>query len=819
MKRMLVNATQPEELRVAMVDGQKLYDLDIEVPSREQKKSNIYKGKITRIEPSLEAAFVDYGAARHGFLPLKEISRTYFKKKADAGKRINIRDVLEEGQELVVQVEKEERGNKGAALTTFISLAGRFMVLMPNNPRAGGVSRRIEGADRNELRDALSSLTIPKGMGVIVRTAGVGRSEEELAWDLDYLISVWNAIESAVDSRKAPFLVYQESNAIIRALRDHLSNDTGEIVIDDESICNEAREFIERVMPHNARKLKHYTESTPLFTRFQIESQIESAFSHKVDLPSGGSIVIDATEALVSIDINSARATRGDDIETTAFNTNLEAADAIARQLRIRDMGGLIVIDFIDMNQSRNQREVENRLREAVKVDRARVQIGRISRFGLLEMSRQRLRPSLEESSNIVCPRCNGQGVIRDVESLALAILRLLGEEVRKDHTAKVIANVPVEVASFLLNEKRDWVNNLEQKNGTDIVITPDPRLQTPNYSIRRVRGDEANLPENSSASYQLIGDGTEEETESGSSRDRTPKPQQPAVSGIVPTGPAPTPVRKEATVEKAGLIATIKSWFSSSDEEKDSSANDKSKPQRSRQGGRQQQNRKRNERSGRRSSRGGRNRRRRGKSDKPKATANQASQKNTKRKPDNANQSGGDASKKESANNEDGKQGARTPRRRRGRRGSRNRNRQTQNRNGDTPNKPKEANDGGRQNTTSKNGNQPNNDSNKPSRSPAANQRGERSGKPDASAAQKKPDVNGGGETARKPKSETPAQASSGGERSRSERHSKPEAKPTSKTPETVKTDSGTASSKKTYTVWSSEGSAAPRSGPGRDD
>ncbi|MFK8014854.1 MAG: Rne/Rng family ribonuclease, partial [Gammaproteobacteria bacterium] len=541
MKRMLVNATQPEELRVAMVDGQKLFDLDIEVPSREQKKANIYLGKITRVEPSLEAAFVNYGSDRHGFLPLKEVSREYFRTQPESGKKVNIRDVLKEGQEIVVQVEKEERGNKGAALTTFISLAGRFIVLMPNNPRAGGVSRRIEGADRNELRDALAALDIPDGMGIIVRTAGVGRSTEELKWDMDYLMGVWQAIEAATSTQPAPFLIYQESNAIIRALRDHLNNDMGEIIVDDEATYDEAKKFMDRAMPHNVRKLKRYTEPTPLFTRFQIESQIESAFAHTVHLPSGGSIVIDPTEALVSIDINSARATRGVDIETTATNTNLEAADEIARQLRLRDMGGLIVIDFIDMNQSRNQREVENRLRDAVKMDRARIQIGRISRFGLLEMSRQRLRPSLGESSAIVCPRCKGHGSIRDVESLSLAILRLIGEEARKDRTAKVIVAAPVNVASYLLNEKREAVNSFEKLANLEVIIAPTAELETPNYVIKRVRDDEVELDENTGASYDVAA--PEEVEEAPPARaPQIPTPEKAAVRDIAPPTPAPTP-------------------------------------------------------------------------------------------------------------------------------------------------------------------------------------------------------------------------------------------------------------------------------------
>ncbi len=503
MKRMLVNATQEEELRVALVDGQRIYDLDIEIPSKEQKKSNVYKGRITRVEPSLEACFVDYGAERHGFLPLKEVSKEYFKNGGQPGNR-NIRELLDEGQEVLVQVEKEERGNKGAALTTFISLAGRFLVLMPNNARAGGVSRRIEGEDREQLREALDQVQIPDGMGAIVRTAGVGRSAEELQWDLDNLKEVWSAISQASESRPAPFLIYQESKAIIRALRDYLSDEIGEILVDSPEVFNEAQQYMQRFMPATLRKLKLYEDPVPLFTRFQIENQIESAHSHKVNLPSGGSIVIDPTEALVSIDINSARATRGTDIETTALNTNLEAADEIARQLRLRDLGGLIVIDFIDMESQKNQRAVEDRLRDAVKQDRARIQIGRISRFGLLELSRQRLRPSIGEAANISCPRCNGMGTIRGVESLALALLRLIGEEARKDRTVKVIAQLPVEVATYLMNEKREWLNNIESKSHAEVVLVPNKYMDTPAYDIRRVRDDEAQLPENSGVSHQI---------------------------------------------------------------------------------------------------------------------------------------------------------------------------------------------------------------------------------------------------------------------------------------------------------------------------
>ncbi|MFB3100320.1 MAG: Rne/Rng family ribonuclease, partial [Gammaproteobacteria bacterium] len=457
MKRMLINATQPEEMRVALVDGQKLYDLDIESTNRTQKKSNIYKGRVVRIEPSLEAAFVDYGGNRHGFLPLKEISRSLFKKKPESGQRgrINIKDVIDEGQEFIIQIEKEERGNKGAALTTMISLAGRYLVLMPNNPRSGGISRQIEGADRAEARHVMSQLDIPQDTALKLRTAGIGKSKEELQWDTDYLTTLWEAIEKAGSEHSAPFLIYQESEVIIRAIRDYLRTDIAEIWVDDKAVHQRSKEFMELVMPHNLHKLKLYEEDDPLFTRYQIESQIESAFCREVRLPSGGSLVIDHTEAMISIDINSARATKGSDIEETALNTNLEAADEVARQLRLRDLGGLIVIDFIDMMVNKNQREVENRMKDSLRVDRARVQVGKISRFGLLEMSRQRLRPSLGESRHLPCPRCEGQGTIRDIESLSLAILRIIEEEAMKDSTAKIIVNLPVSAATFLLNEKR----------------------------------------------------------------------------------------------------------------------------------------------------------------------------------------------------------------------------------------------------------------------------------------------------------------------------------------------------------------------------
>ncbi|HEY4881971.1 MAG TPA: Rne/Rng family ribonuclease [Steroidobacteraceae bacterium] len=565
MKRMLVNATQQEELRVAMVDGQKLYDLSIEIPSREQKKANIYKARISRVEPSLEAAFVDYGAQRHGFLPLKEISREYFRAQPQG--RLNIRELVTEGQELLVQVEKEERGNKGAALTTFISLAGRFLVLMPNNPRAGGVSRRIEGEDRDQMREVMNQLNVPDGMGAIVRTAGVGRSAEELQWDLDNLKTQWEAIAEAGKGRGAPFLVYQEGDAVTRALRDYLTDDIGEILVDDESAFQKGLEYMQRFMPNDTqRRLKLYVDDIPLFTRYQIESQIESAYAHKVQLPSGGSLVIDYTEALVSIDINSARATRGADIEATACNTNLEAAEEIARQLRIRDIGGLIVIDFIDMESQKNQRDVEDRLREAMKMDRARIQIGRLSRFGLMEMSRQRLRPSLGESSHLVCPRCNGIGSIRSIESLALSILRLIGEETRKDRTARLIVQVPVDVATYLINEKRDALRALEDKSHAQMVIVPNPHIQTPEYSIRRVRDDEAQLAENSQVSYQIpaapaVADAAE--------RDRKPPAEQPAVAALLPrtaapivAPPAPKHVPPVEAVSRPGLFARMKRWF-----------------------------------------------------------------------------------------------------------------------------------------------------------------------------------------------------------------------------------------------------------------
>lgn len=570
MKRMLINATQPEELRVALVDGQRLFDLDIESGAREQKKANIYKGRITRVEPSLEAAFVDFGAERHGFLPLKEISREYFKKSPEG--RINIKEVLSEGQEVIVQVEKEERDNKGAALTTFISLAGRYLVLMPNNPRAGGISRRIEGEERNELREALNGLNAPADMGLIVRTAGLGRSTEELQWDLDYLLQLWSAIKEASGERGAPFLIYQESNVIIRAIRDYLRQDIGEVLIDSIDAQEEALNFIRQVMPQYASKVKLYQDSVPLFNRFQIESQIETAFQREVKLPSGGSIVIDPTEALVSIDINSARATKGGDIEETALQTNLEAAEEIARQLRLRDIGGLIVIDFIDMTPAKNQRAVEERVREALEADRARVQVGRISRFGLLEMSRQRLRPSLGETSGIVCPRCNGQGIIRDVESLSLAILRLIEEEALKDRTAEVRARVPFQVAAFLLNEKRNAITKIELRTRARIFILPDDHLETPHFEVQRLRDDSPELVAGQT-SYEMAT--VEHEEAQPVSSTRTLVRQEAAVKTVAPQQPAPQ--HTEAPVEPAkpmpepslfqGLVKSLVGLFAGKDQ------------------------------------------------------------------------------------------------------------------------------------------------------------------------------------------------------------------------------------------------------------
>ena len=558
MKRMLINAKQPEELRVALVDGQNLLDVDIETPSRIQQKSNIYKGRIVRIEPSLDAAFVDYGADRHGFLPFKEIAREYLRESGEGDdRRQAVQEAVTSGQEVVVQIEKEERGNKGAALTTFISLAGRYLVLMANNPGAGGISRRVEGDERAELREALGGLDLPDGVGLIVRTAGVGRTTEELQTDVDYLLQVWEAIQRASRERSASFLVYQESNIVIRALRDNFRKDIQEILVDTQEVYEQAREFMSLVMPNSVNRLKLYQDRVPLFSRYQIESRIEGAFDHSVRLPSGGSIVIDHTEALVSVDINSARATRGSDIEQTALQTNLEAADEIARQLRLRDIGGLVVIDFIDMTPVRNQREVENRLRDALEMDRARIQIGKISRFGLLEMSRQRLRPSLGESSYQVCPRCNGRGNIRNTESLAVSVLRLLAGEAMKEHTGRVVAALPVEVATYLLNEKRIVLREIEQKSGVELLIVPDPSKDSPDYTIERVRSDDRGHASHHRTSYDLATPPAPAVPEIAGHR---PSPgAEPAVRHLPPPASPPEPeVAPAPTAEKRGLVRRL---------------------------------------------------------------------------------------------------------------------------------------------------------------------------------------------------------------------------------------------------------------------
>lgn len=559
MKRMLINATQPEEIRVALVDGQWLYDLDIENRLREQKKANIYKGKITRIEPSLEAAFVDYGAERHGFLPLKEISREYFQKQAGSEGRVRIREALKEGQEVIVQVDKEERGNKGAALTTFISLAGRYLVLMPNNPRAGGISRRIEGTERAELKDALNGVEIPKGMGIIVRTAGIGRMSEDLQWDLNYLQKLWSDIEEQANSSQAPKFLFQESNVIIRAIRDYLREDIGEVIVDNKQAFDLASTFIQQVMPNDRSKVKYYDDTTPLFNRYQIEGQIETAFEREVKLPSGGAIVIDVTEALISIDINSSRATKGGDIEETALQTNLEAADEVARQLRLRDMGGLVVIDFIDMQAVRNQREVETRMKDALSMDRARVQVGRISRFGLLEMSRQRLRPSLDETTSKVCPRCIGQGTIRGTKSIALSILRLVEEEALKDRSAEIRAVVPVSVATFLLNEKRAAISGIEARNNIRVMVLPNESMHTPHFEVQRLRDDDI---ENVETSYEIdfAQDDSESDATSAAKKPAAPLPKA-AVQQAAPSQPAPTTTKVNKS-EAASLFVLIANFF-----------------------------------------------------------------------------------------------------------------------------------------------------------------------------------------------------------------------------------------------------------------
>ena len=549
MKRMLFNATQAEELRVAIVDGQKLIDLDIESATKEQRKSNIYKGVVTRVEPSLEACFVEYGTERHGFLPFKEIGRAYFRDPNADPAKLRIQDAIKEGQEFIVQVDKDERGNKGAALTTFVSLAGRYLVLMPNNPRGGGVSRRIEGEERNELRDTIAQLDVPQGMSIIARTAGIGRSVEELQWDLNYLLQLWQAIDGAAATQKdergkvanpAPFLIYQESSLVIRAIRDYFQPDIGEILIDTEAIYEQAQQFMSHVMPDNVHRVKLYHDDVPLFSRFQIEHQIETAYSREVPLPAGGAIVIDHTEALVSIDVNSARATRGGDIETTAFNTNCEAADEIARQLRLRDLGGLVVIDFIDMESQKNQREVENTLKEALRYDRARIQLGKISRFGLMELSRQRMRPALAESAHIACPRCHGTGHIRGTESTALHILRIIQEESMKDNSAQIVAQVPVDVATFLLNEKRADIQGLEARLKVNVVLVPNIHLETPNYTVTRLRHDDLNNSEPLPASFDMVEKPNQEEAAQKKAEEAKQPRQEAAVKGVTPGLPAP---------------------------------------------------------------------------------------------------------------------------------------------------------------------------------------------------------------------------------------------------------------------------------------
>ena len=548
MKRMLINATQPEEVRVALVDGQRLFDLDIESTTRQQKKSNIYKAKIARIEPSLEAAFLDYGVPRHGFLPFKEVFRKLYASKIPdnkANERLSIKDVLEEGQELIVQVEKEERGNKGAALTTYISLAGRYLVLMPNNPKVEGVSRQIEGDDRAEARAAMDGLVIPEEMGLILRTAGVGKSKEELQWDFDYLSQLWNTIKSASKKRSSPFLIYQESDVIIRAIRDYLKEDIAEIWIDDPDTYEKCHEFMTQVMPHNLNKLQLYKESDPLFTRYQIESQIESAFSRVVHLPSGGALIIDHTEALISIDINSAKSTKGSDIEETALSTNLEAAEEISRQLRIRDIGGLIVIDFIDMMNLNNKRKVEVSLQENLNADRARVQLGKISRFGLFEMSRQRLKSSLDDSNHSSCPRCDGQGTVRDVKSLCLSVLRIIEEEAMKDMTTKLIVHTPIDATAFLLNEKRKLVSDIQKRLSVEIIIIPDMTLVTPQYSIERIKKTESHEERKDIVSYQLKRDESNNFKESIKHNARKIITEEPMVKQIIPSKPAPGKTKK----------------------------------------------------------------------------------------------------------------------------------------------------------------------------------------------------------------------------------------------------------------------------------
>ena len=559
MKRMLINASHSEEVRVAMVDGQNLYDLDIENRTRQQIKSNIYKGKISRVEPSLEAAFVDYGVERHGFLPMKEISKIYFKKGSSPSSRLKIQEVISEGQEVIVQVEKEERGNKGAALTTYISLAGRYLVLMPNNPRAGGISRRIEGDDRTELREAMKGLSIPSGMGIIVRTAGVGRGTEELQWDCNYLLQLWKTINEESQKASAPHFLFQESNVIVRAIRDYLRQDVGEVIVDNEEAYALASAFIGTVMPDFKSKVKYYNEEIPLFNRYQVEAQIETAFQREVKLASGGSIVIDVTEALVSIDINSSRATKGGDIEETAFSTNKQAAEEIARQLRLRDVGGLIVIDFIDMLNTKHQREIELKMRQALEIDRARVQVGKISRFGLLEMSRQRLRPSLEETMSRTCPRCMGQGTIRGTRSLALSILRLIEDEAQKESSREIRVIVPVSIATFLLNEKRNEISNIENRNSIEVTILPDVNLETPHFTVNRIRNQD---DEKSEFSHELLGNLSKVTDKTDISTEGPNELPKPAVKTLIPNTPAPINKHKKIAADTSpGIVKRL--WSS----------------------------------------------------------------------------------------------------------------------------------------------------------------------------------------------------------------------------------------------------------------
>ena len=692
MKRMLVNATQPEELRVAIVDGQKLDNLDIEHKSREQKKSNIYKAKITRIEPSLEAAFVDYGSERHGFLPFKEVAKEYIAESARKdGGRPNVKAGIKEGQEILVQIEKEERGNKGAALTTFASLAGRFLVLMPNNPRAGGVSRRIEGEERAELKSAMNDLEIPDGMGIIVRTAGVGRSTEELQWDLDYQVKIWEAIQSAGENAQPSSLIYQESNVIVRALRDYFRSDIGEILVDEPAVFEQAQTFMSQYMPQNIRKLKLYNEDVPLFNRYQIEGQIESAFQREVRLPSGGAIVIDHTEALISIDINSARATKGSDIEETATNTNLEACDEIGRQLRLRDLGGLVVIDFIDMMVSKNQRSVENRLREVAKIDRARVQIGRISRFGLMEMSRQRLRPSLGESSEIVCPRCVGQGTIRTVESLALQLVRLFEEESLKENTGRVLIKMPVPVATYLLNEKRESIREIEERNKTEALLVPDTNLDTPHYEMERIKVSESEHQANTLKSHELATVETTTYTPAAEKAEIMAG-ETAAVQTVAPPSPIPQPTAAVvSTPAKGGILNRMFSFLSpSSATTEEAEEPTKTKPQHKNnrnQRPRRGRNQRNNQQNDNRSNQNNNNKKSAGTDSKQSNNRNQSNQQRNNRRPNkqqNTNQNDQSQQTTQASNNttknENGNQ--RSNNRNQSRRNNRNNNKENTNQN-----------------------------------------------------------------------------------------------------------------------------------------